>query len=32
MIERTHEHTLCLLDLQEFRAKIEWRLADESGF
>jgi len=30
MMEGTHDHTLCILDLQEFRRKIERRLIDET--
>jgi hypothetical protein len=29
---RTHEHTLCTLDLQEIRAKVEQRIADDLAF
>jgi hypothetical protein len=28
----THEHTLCTLDLQELRARIEQRIADDMAF
>ena len=28
----THEHTLCTLDLQEIRAKVEQRIADDLAF
>jgi hypothetical protein len=28
----THEHTLCTLDLQEIRAKVERRVADDLAF
>jgi hypothetical protein len=28
----THEHTLCTLDLQEFRGKIEQRIAVQNSF
>jgi hypothetical protein len=28
----THEHTLCTLDLQEIRAKVEQRIADDMAF
>ncbi len=28
----THEHTLCTLDLQEFRNKIERRIAADNSF
>jgi hypothetical protein len=28
----THEHTLCTLDLQEIRAKVEQRVADDLAF
>jgi hypothetical protein len=30
--EGTHEHTLCTLDLQEIRAKVEQRIADDIDF
>jgi hypothetical protein len=28
----THEHTLCTLDLQEIRAKVQQRIADDMAF
>jgi len=28
----THEHTTCTMDLQEFRARVEQRLVDETSF
>lgn len=28
----THEHTLCMLDLQEIRARVEQHIADEMAF
>jgi hypothetical protein len=28
----THEHTLCTLDLQELRARIAQRIADDMAF
>ena len=28
----THEHTLCTLDLQEIRAKVDQRIADDLAF
>ena len=28
----THEHTVCTLDLQEIRAKVERRIADDMAF
>ena len=27
----SHEHTLCLMDLQEFRARIEQRMVEDGG-
>jgi hypothetical protein len=32
MTPGTHEHTLCTLDLQDIRAKIEQRIADDTAF
>ncbi len=32
MMEGTHAHTLCTLDLQDFREKIEKRFADQMDF
>ena len=32
MTPGTHEHTLCTLDLQHIRAKIEQRIADDTAF
>jgi hypothetical protein len=28
----THEHILCTLDLQELRAKVQQRIADDMAF
>jgi hypothetical protein len=32
MPEGTHEHTMCTLDLQAIRAKVEQRMADDMDF
>jgi len=32
MAPGTHEHTVCAMDLQEFRTRVEQRVVDETSF